>query len=187
MTDFPPAPSNTNSDSNPADGAALANPVPPPSTTVDTGHTDFVNDAKVDYYGTRLATTSTDTTIKLFSLPANSTNPPQLITTLTGHTGPVWSLDWSHPMFGGGLLASAGFDGGVIVWREGQGGWERAYTSLLHSSSTNALAFGPHQHGLNILSGSSDGFCGLIEYGEGGWKEEKVKVNDLGVNGVDWR
>ncbi len=37
--------------------------------------------------------------------------------TLQNHTGPVWSLAWSHPKFGS-LLASASFDGSILIHRE---------------------------------------------------------------------
>ena len=46
-----------------------------------------------------------------------SGNSYKYAATLQGHTGPVWSLSWSHPKFGS-LLASASFDGSILIHRE---------------------------------------------------------------------
>ena len=37
-------------------------------STVDTGHEDMVHDAQMDYYGTKLATCSSDRSIKIFDV-----------------------------------------------------------------------------------------------------------------------
>ena len=37
-------------------------------STVDTGHEDMVHDAQMDYYGTRLATCSSDKLVKIFEV-----------------------------------------------------------------------------------------------------------------------
>ena len=60
----------------------------------DTGnaHDDLIHDAVLDYYGKRLATCSSDKTIKIFDL--DGTDNYKLITTLTGHEGPVWQVSW---------------------------------------------------------------------------------------------
>ncbi|KAK1291638.1 hypothetical protein QJS10_CPB17g01155 [Acorus calamus] len=96
-----------------------------PSQKIETGHQDLVHDVAMDYYGKRLATASSDATIKIMSVPPSSAsgsaqsqqNQPPLAT-LTGHSGPVWQVAWAHPKFGP-YLASCGYDGKVIVWREG--------------------------------------------------------------------
>ena len=36
--------------------------------TIETGHEDMVHDAQLDYYGKRLATASSDTTVKVFDV-----------------------------------------------------------------------------------------------------------------------
>ncbi|CAF4692735.1 unnamed protein product, partial [Rotaria magnacalcarata] len=59
-----------------------------------------------DYYGIRLATCSSDKSIKIFDV---SNNQQRLIAELKGHEGPVWQLSWSHPTFGS-LLASCSYD-----------------------------------------------------------------------------
>jgi protein transport protein SEC13 len=83
---------------------------------IETGHQDVVHDVTMDYYGKRLATASSDSTIKIIGVSGTS---HQDLATLTGHTGPVWQVAWAHPKFGSSLLASCSYDGRVIIWKEG--------------------------------------------------------------------
>ncbi|VDP88909.1 unnamed protein product [Echinostoma caproni] len=99
--------------------------------TIDTNHEDMIHDAQLDYYGTTLATASSDESIKIFDVR----NKKQvLLATLHEHKGPVWSLSWSHPMYGN-LLASCGYDRRVIIWRELGGRWDKVYEYTDHTSS----------------------------------------------------
>jgi len=74
--------------------------------TVDTGHEDMIHDAEMDYYGLKLATCSSDNSVKIFDLK-NGTQ--SLVAVLKGHIGPVWQVAWAHPKFGN-LLASCSYD-----------------------------------------------------------------------------
>ena len=85
------------------------------ATSFESGHTDMVHDAQLDYYGRRLATCSSDKTIKIFDIVADQ----QHLADLRGHEGPVWQVCWAHPKYGS-VLASCSFDHRVIVWREVQ-------------------------------------------------------------------
>ena len=76
----------------------------------------MVHDAQLDYYGRRLATCSSDRTVKVFEISGEQHTH---IADLKGHEGPVWQVAWSHPKFGS-LLASCSFDHRVIVWKEMQ-------------------------------------------------------------------
>ena len=58
-----------------------------PSQKIETGHEDIVHDVAMDYYGKRLATASSDTTIRIIGL---SNNGCQHLAKLTGHKGPVF-------------------------------------------------------------------------------------------------
>jgi hypothetical protein len=78
----------------------------------------MVHDAQLDYYGKRLATCSSDRTVKVFDL---SGDQKTLIADLRGHEGPIWQVSWAHPRYGS-LLASASFDHRVIIWKEGPDG-----------------------------------------------------------------
>jgi protein transport protein SEC13 len=84
----------------------------------ETGHMDTVHDAQLDYYGKRLATCSSDRTVKVFDLAGEQRTH---LADLRGHEGPVWQVCWAHPRYGS-LLASASFDHRVIVWKEGPDG-----------------------------------------------------------------
>lgn len=79
--------------------------------TVDTGHEDMIHDAEMDYYGLRLATCSSDNSVKIFDLKNGSQS---LVADLKGHVGPVWQVTWAHPKFGN-LLASCSYDRYVSI------------------------------------------------------------------------
>ena len=79
--------------------------------TVDTGHEDMIHDAEMDYYGLRLATCSSDNSVKIFDLKNGSQS---LVADLKGHVGPVWQVTWAHPKFGN-LLASCSYDRYVTI------------------------------------------------------------------------
>jgi len=73
--------------------------------TQDTGHSDTVHDVQLDYYGRKLATASSDRTIRVFDVTGDQLAP---LTTLQGHEGPVWQVSWSHPKFGKSSRTAAG-------------------------------------------------------------------------------
>jgi len=79
--------------------------------TVDTGHEDMIHDAEMDYYGLKLATCSSDNSVKIFDLK-NGTQ--SLVAVLKGHIGPVWQVAWAHPKFGN-LLASCSYDRYTVI------------------------------------------------------------------------
>lgn len=45
------------------------------ASAFDSGHLDQVHDAQIDYYGKRIATCSSDRTIKVFDIVANQPTP----------------------------------------------------------------------------------------------------------------
>ncbi len=84
-----------------------------------------------------------------------------LVSTLTGHDGPVWACGWAHPKFGVLLgtcwafpksrlpvcqyktdtffyvwLASCGFDNRVILWREVDSQNQKMFTQVYASPAT---------------------------------------------------
>lgn len=50
----------------------------------------------------------------------------------------------------------------------------------------NSLAFAPHEYGLILLCGSSDGFISLHEYKNESWVSRRQEAHNLGVNSVSW-
>lgn len=98
------------------------------AATFESGHADMVHDVQFDYYGRRLATCSSDRTIKVFELAGEHRTQ---IADLRGHEGPVWQVSWAHPRYGS-LLASCSFDHRVIVWKEGADGqWVQVREAVL--------------------------------------------------------
>jgi WD40 repeat protein len=53
----------------------------------------MVHDAQMDYYGTRLATCSSDRTIKIFEVKDGTQTR---VADLRGHEGPVWQVSVTH-------------------------------------------------------------------------------------------
>lgn len=151
--------------------------------TIETHHTESLHDAELDYFGKRLATCSSDKTIKIFDV----TNGAQtLIDTLRGHDGPVWQLSWAHPKFGT-ILASAGYDGKVIIWRESQNQWSKLTEHILHSASVNSVSWAPHELGAILACASSDGKVSVLEFKDDGtWDTRSFGAHGLGVNAVSW-
>ena len=152
--------------------------------TIDTQHEDMIHDAQLDYYGRRLATCSSDKTVKVFEI-ANNTRT--LIDTLVGHEGPVWQVAWAHPKFGS-ILASCSYDRKVIIWKEGTSGWVKLYEFGEHKSSVNSVQWAPHEWGLLLACVSSDeSFSIISNSGDGQWKSTKHEnAHALGCNAVSW-
>ncbi|PAA78952.1 hypothetical protein BOX15_Mlig022865g2, partial [Macrostomum lignano] len=165
--------------------------------TVDTAHDDMIHDAQLDYYGTRLATCSSDKTIRVFDVRNRGQS---LLCTLARHEGPVWQVAWSHPVHGS-LLASCSYDRRVLVWRESAAApqqhqqrqqqhqqWEVVYEHAQHESSVNSVAWAPHEYGLMFACASSDGSISVVTCGQdGNWETSKIpNAHTIGVNAVSW-
>ena len=133
---------------------------------VDSQHDDMIHDSQFDYYAKRLATCSSDRTIKIFEVVGEKY---LLSSTLTGHEGPVWQIAWAHPKFGV-LLASCSYDGSVLIHREApQNTWSKVYEHKFHDSSVNSVAWAPHEFGLVLACASSDGRVSILEYKSDTW------------------
>ncbi|KAJ9599641.1 hypothetical protein L9F63_026510 [Diploptera punctata] len=128
--------------------------------TVDTGHEDMIHDAEMDYYGLRLATCSSDNSVKIYDIK----NGTQTLTAdLKGHYGPVWQVAWAHPKYGN-LLSSCSYDRRVIIWKE-MGEWVKLHE--IHSDGS-----------LSILSNNLD---------TGNWEAKKIpNAHTIGCNAVSW-
>lgn len=157
-----------------------------PSQKIESGHQDIVHDVCMDYYGKRLATASSDNTIKIIGV-SGSTH--QHLATLCGHQGPVWQVAWPHPKFGS-MLASCSYDGRVIIWKEGTkpDEWTQAHVFTEHKSSVNSIAWAPHELGLSLACGSSDGNISVFTVRpDGGWDTTRIdQAHQVGVTSVSW-
>merc|ERR1712216_309859 len=168
-------------------GSAQRNMSVSTQAAFESGHTDQIHDCQYDYYGRRVATCSSDRTIKVFDVAGETQT---LLANLTGHDGPVWMCAWAHPKFGT-LLASCSFDHKVIIWKESeQGVFSAIYTSpaTLHDASVNAIAWAPHEFGLSLACASSDGCVSVITHrADGTWDAQKIQgAHSIGCTSVSW-
>jgi len=171
------------------------------STQISTTHTEAIHDAQLNWSGSRLATCSSDRTIKIYdcatSISDNNSNEQSqqhtLLDTLQGHDGPVWQVSWAHPKFGN-ILASCSYDGKVIVWREGNPSangapakWDKIKEHTLHNASVNSLAWAPHELGAILACASSDGKVSVLSFNnDGAWDASLFVAHPVGVNSISW-
>ncbi|KAK4689585.1 protein transport protein SEC13, partial [Tremellales sp. Uapishka_1] len=168
----------------------------PKSTPVETQHEDMIHDAQLDFYGKRLATCSSDKTIRIFNVVKGEPKGEPVI--LKGHTAPVWQVSWGHPSFGS-ILASCSYDGRVFIWKEvgpGQGkgsggelqdGWERIKEHSLHSASVNAVAWAPYDLGPILACASSDGKVSVLGFQNDGSTDASIFLaHGTGANAISW-
>jgi len=142
----------------------------------------MIHDAVLDYYGRRLATCSSDKTIKIFEVEGES---HRLTETLKGHEGAVWCVYWAHPKYGS-ILASASYDGKVLIWREQNNTWQRIYEFAIHTASVNLVAWAPHEAGCVLACASSDSNVSVLEFKDNAWTHQLVQAHGTGVNAVSW-
>eukprot|EP00468_Gymnochlora_sp_CCMP2014_P001343 CAMPEP_0167741870 /NCGR_PEP_ID=MMETSP0110_2-20121227/1099_1 /TAXON_ID=629695 /ORGANISM="Gymnochlora sp., Strain CCMP2014" /LENGTH=316 /DNA_ID=CAMNT_0007625975 /DNA_START=30 /DNA_END=980 /DNA_ORIENTATION=+ len=155
------------------------------SYSFETGHEEMIHDAQLDYYGKRLATASSDRTIKIFELNGSS---QKLLSELKGgHNGPVWQVSWSHPTHGN-LLASCSYDRKVCIWEEVQKNqWQRSYADEKHQASVNSVTWGPHEFGRIFAAASADGSVSVHKFIDNRWVRGVIpQAHQGGVNAVSW-
>ncbi|KIK86600.1 hypothetical protein PAXRUDRAFT_831899 [Paxillus rubicundulus Ve08.2h10] len=168
----------------------------PSATTTDavpieTAHEDMIHDAQLDYYGKRLATCSSDRTVKVFDVVDGEASKSTIGQTLKGHTGPVWQVAWAHPKFGN-ILASCSYDGKVLVWREqtqgpSAGGWTKVKEHAMHTASVNSISWAPHELGAILACASSDGKLSVLTFKDDGqWGADIFNGHAIGCNAVSW-
>jgi protein transport protein SEC13 len=101
---------------------------------------------------------------------------------------------WAHPKYGN-ILASAGYDGKVFIWKEQQGGagpaaassqWQRIYDFSLHKASVNVVAWAPHEAGCLLACASSDGNVSVLDFKDNAIDNVILPAHGLGVNSVSW-
>eukprot|EP01033_Poteriospumella_lacustris_P012968 gene12968-9277_t len=154
-------------------------------TTVDSSHEDMIHDCQFDYYSKKLATCSSDRTIKVFEVNGDIYH---CSATLNVHEAPVWQVGWAHPKFGV-LLASCSYDGSVVIQKElSQGNWARVFENRFPEVSVNSIAWAPHEFGLMLAAACSDGKVVIIEYKGGVWSQRSTPIHNdaLGCNAVSW-
>lgn len=151
---------------------------------VETGHRDIIHDAQMNYYGTRLATCSSDHLVKIFEIKANGQSLP--MAELTGHDGPVWQVSWAHPKFDN-VLASCSHDRKAIVWRELNGKWQKSYEYNQHEASINSISWAPPEYGLIFACCSTDCAISVVQFMGDVWSPLKISnAHEEGCNAISW-
>ena len=146
---------------------------------VETTHADLIHDAQLDYYGKRLATCSSDRTIKIYDVIDGGER--QQVADLTGHGGPVWQVVWAHPKYGS-LIASCSYDRQVFVWKEvAPCQWSVIYTYSSHEGSVNSIAWCPPELGLCLACASSDEKVSILTHNaDDSWSVETIAAHKTG-------
>lgn len=161
----------------------MSNPIVP-ITQIETLHEDMVHDCQFDYYSKKLATCSSDRTIKIFDVTGDIYHCSANLNNV--HDGPVWQVAWAHPKFGV-ILASCSYDGSVVIQREqSQANWIRLYEHKVPDASVNSIAWAPHEFGLILACAASDGKIYIIEYKNASWTNNSFKNDTIGCNSVSW-
>ena len=69
------------------------------STVVPSEHKDLIHDVAFNWYGTQLATCSSDQTLRIWSVDQSS-HEWHCTAAWKCHSGAVWKINWAHPEFG---------------------------------------------------------------------------------------
>jgi len=119
------------------------------STTLDTRHTDAINCIAFDFYGHKMATCSTDNSIKIYERSAGDTIDSSSIydwheTSSIAHEKPVWATTWAHPECGT-ILAVVGFDGPVYIYQHKENNWQEIAQLPEAKDPVTYIEFAPPQ------------------------------------------
>jgi len=127
--------------------------------TIDTSHRDVIHDLCWDYYGRRLATCSSDQTIKIWEIRDGKWMTTQEI---PAHLNSIHRVCWAHPEFGQ-IIASCASDMLVRIFEEvpvGEGKKKQFQRRTQFTDSKGQVRdceFAPRHLGLKIASASVDG------------------------------
>lgn len=126
-------------------------------------HKDLVHDVSFDHYGKRMATCSSDQTVKVWDL--NEEGEWYCSSSWKTHNGSVWKVCWAHPEFGQ-VLATCSFDRTAAIWEEvvtdstasqHSRSWTRKSALVDSRTSVTDVKFAPKHLGLQLATCSTDG------------------------------
>ncbi|XP_067651579.1 nucleoporin SEH1-like [Haliotis asinina] len=132
-------------------------------------HKDLIHDVSYDFHGTRMATCSSDQSVKVWDLGEDG--EWHCTANWKTHSGSVWRVTWAHPEFGQ-VLATCSFDRTAAVWEElvgehgkgeGQTPWVNRGNLVDSRTSVTDVKFGPQYLGLQLATCSADGIVRIYE------------------------
>lgn len=131
-------------------------------------HKDLIHDVSFDHFGKRMATCSSDQTVKVWDLDED--DDWYCSSSWKTHNGSVWKVCWAHPEFGQ-VLATCSFDRTAAIWEEIVSGsssqknhsWVRRASLVDSRSSVTDVKFAPQHLGLQLATCSADGCVRVYE------------------------
>ncbi|EGR27557.1 sec13, putative [Ichthyophthirius multifiliis] len=180
---------------------------------IDTNHEDIIHDIAFDYYGKKLATCSTDRSVKIYQKSSNG--EWKQINSITNQDGPVWKVKWAHPEFGN-ILAACSMDRYINIYEENrdfnqkdqskknnqkynkyvykinkdkQGTWRN--TQIYDNESIEDMKFGPKHLGLILAIARADGIIRIFMFKDMlnlqiQEKITEINITKLGINSISW-
>ncbi|XP_053201540.1 nucleoporin SEH1-A-like [Panonychus citri] len=136
---------------------------------VEADHKDLIHDVAYDFYGRRLATCSSDQSVKVWDLGEDG--QWHCTSSWKCHTASVWKVTWAHPEFGQ-VLATCSFDRSAAIWEElpadsisggESNSWVRRAFLVDSRTSVTDVKFAPRHLGLLLATCSSDGSLRIYE------------------------
>ncbi|XP_055374466.1 nucleoporin seh1-like [Condylostylus longicornis] len=132
---------------------------------------EVIHDVTYDYYGKRVATCSSDQTVKIWDLDEN--DQWSVSASWKTHSGTIWRISWAHPEFGQ-VIATCSFDRTVAIWEEIVGEkpstssgqtkrWVRRAQLTDSRTSITDCKFAPKTLGLMLATASTDGIIRIYE------------------------
>lgn len=139
--------------------------------SINAEHKDLIHDVAYDYYGQRMATCSSDQSVKVWD--QDDQKNWNLSANWKAHSGSVWKVTWAHPEFGQ-VLATCSFDRTAAIWEEIIGEtppqgerslktWIRRTNLVDSRTSVTDVKFGPKSLGLQLATCSTDGVVRIYE------------------------
>lgn len=150
---------------------------------------DIIHDMSFDWYGKRIATCSSDKTVRIYC----KNNEGKWIdeTPIVVQGGPLWRVKWARPEFGL-ILATCSLDRSVKIFEKKKNKWIEQTKISDSKEGIEDIKFSPrHALGLNLAAASADGNLRIYEAQDPtnlkNWMlKQNILVNEMGLNCLSW-
>ncbi|XP_074644781.1 nucleoporin SEH1-like [Tubulanus polymorphus] len=159
-------------------------------------HKDLIHDVSFDYHGRRMATCSSDQSVKIWDLGEDG--EWHCTAYWKTHSGSVWKVTWAHPEFGQ-VIATCSFDRTAAVWEElvgepsidgGRSHWVKRNSLVDSRTSVTDVKFAPKHLGLQLATCSADGVVRIYEAPDvmnlSSWTLQHEIINKLSCSCLSW-